>query len=277
MNEELIRPEFTEIDGLRIRYATSPKPSAQTVVLLSPWPESIYAYLPMWESLAGQFSLLALDLPGFGQSEGRPELMSTRTMAGFVARLLASFEIEAAHGIGPDIGTGALLWAAVEEPQAFRTITVGAGAATFPLKTEGLLKTFIEAGSTDPFRELDPAEVIAQSVGSIRNYDVPAIVRGDYLTSYGGDRFAQSVAYVQSYPADLQALAHHLPSLRTPVQILVGRDDPYGLAPDAEALDHQLPHSRLQVLACGHNAWEEEPVLYGEAIAEWVHGDHLRV
>ncbi len=269
-----LNPQFTTVDGLSIRYATSPRPGADTVVLLSPWPESIYAYLPMWSALAEQFSLVAIDLPGFGQSEGRADLMSTRAMGEFIVRLIATFDIDQPHAVGPDIGTGALLWAAVTHPDAFRSLVIGAGAATFPLQVDGLLKTFIDAGSIAPFKELNPADVISQSIGSMKNYDVPAIVREDYTKSYSGDRFAQSVAYVQSYPSDLEALTPRLPSLTTPVQILVGRDDPYGLAADAERLDQQLSHSRLQMFPTGHNVWEEAPVAYAAAIIAWVHGGH---
>ena len=276
-DRDLIRPEFTTLDGLAIRYATSPKPGAETVVLLSPWPESIYAYLPTWQRLAERFSLVAVDLPGFGQSQGRPDLLSTRGMGEFVIRMISSFDIDVPHAVGPDVGTGALLWAAVTHPEAFSSIVVGAGGATFPLQVDGLLKTFIEAGSIEPFKELDPADVIRQSVGAIKNYDVPTIVRDDYVKSYSGDQFAQSVAYVQSYPSDLEALAPRLPSLETPVQILVGRDDPYGLASDAQLLDQRLSHSELHVFPTGHNAWEEDPAAYAGAIIDWVNGGYLQV
>ena len=277
VGDDLIRPAFTTVDGLTIRYATTPKEGAETVVLLSPWPESIYAYLPMWQRLAEQFSLLAVDLPGFGQSQGRPDLMSTRAMGEFVIRLLSSFDVDLPHAVGPDVGTGALLWAAVAHPEAFRSIVIGGGGATFPLQVDGLLKTFIDAGSIEPFKQLDPADVINQSIGTIKNYDVPAIVRDDYLKSYSGARFAQSVAYVQSYPSDLEALAPELPSLRTPVQVLVGRDDPYGLASDAALLNQKLTHSRLHTFPTGHNAWEEDPAAYADAIIEWVNGGYRGV
>jgi pimeloyl-ACP methyl ester carboxylesterase len=273
---DLIKPDFTTLDGLRIRYARSPKPGAETVLLLSPWPESIYAYLPTWRRLAEQFALVAVDLPGFGQSQGRPELMSTRAMGEFLLRFMASLDVQQPHAVGPDIGTGALLWAAVSDPEAFRSIVIGAGAATFPLQVAGILETFIDAGSIEPFKQLDPAEIISPSLGAINNYDVPTIVREDYLKSYSGDRFAQSVAYVQSYPSDLEALSPKLPSLRTSVQILVGRDDPYGLASDAEVLDQRLTHSRLRVFPTGHNAWEEDPAGYADAIIDWVNGDYRR-
>ena len=275
--DDLIKPGFMTVDGLRIRYATSPRRGADAVILLSPWPESIYAYLPTWQRLAEQFSLVAVDLPGFGQSQGRADLMSPRAMGEFVIGLISSFDVDRPHAVGPDIGTGALLWAAVTHPEAFRSIIVGAGGATFPLHVDGLLKTFIDAGSIDPFKDLDPAEVINQSVASIKNYDVPTIVRDDYVKSYSGDRFAKSVAYVQRYPSDLEALAPKLPALKVPVQILVGRDDPYGLASDARALDETLGHSRLQIFPTGHNAWEEDPAAYADAIIDWVNGGYRGV
>lgn len=276
-NDDLIKPTFTTLDGLTIRYATSKKPGADAVILLSPWPESIYAYLPTWQRLAEHFSLFAIDLPGFGQSQGRADLMSPRAMGEFVIGLIASFDVDRPHAVGPDVGTGALLWAAVTHPEAFSSIVVGAGGATFPLHVDGLLKTFIDAGSIEPFKDLDPADVINQSVASIKNYDVPTIVRDDYVKSYSGDRFAKSVAYVQRYPSDLEALAPELPSLETPVQILVGRDDPYGLASDARALDATLGHSRLQIFPTGHNAWEEDPAAYADAIIAWVNGGYRGV
>jgi pimeloyl-ACP methyl ester carboxylesterase len=78
------------------------------------------------------------------------------------------------------------------------------------------------------------------------------------------------VPYVRSYPEDLAALAPLLPELRTPVQIIVGRDDPYGLADDAEALNRELPDSRLDVLNTGHCAWEEDPVRYAMITTDWI-------
>ena len=55
------------------------------------------------------------------------------------------------HAVGPDVGTGALLFAAARHPEAFRSLVVGAGAATFPLHVDGALKDFIDAPSVDDF------------------------------------------------------------------------------------------------------------------------------
>jgi pimeloyl-ACP methyl ester carboxylesterase len=272
-----LQPEVIDLDGLKIRHARSERPDAETLVLLSPWPESIYAYDPVWNRLAKRFSLLAMDLPGFGQSEGRPELFSAHAAAGVVVRLLSTLGIDSAHAVGPDVGTPVLLWAAVISPSTFSSLTVGGGAATFPLEIDGLLKTFVDAGSVDSFRALAPSDVIAQVLDSIPGYDAPQIVRDDYLASYAGDRFAESVAFVQAYPQDLKALAPKLATLETPVQILVGQDDPYGLVADGQILDGQLKHSRIQILATGHNAWEEDPDGYGDAVIAWASGGYLNI
>ncbi len=272
LDDVLFEPKFTVHDGLRIRYVASRKPSAESVMLLSPWPESIYAFIRMWPRLSERFSLAAVDLPGFGQSDGRADLMSPRRMGDFIVDIAAELGLGQPHAVGPDIGTGALLFAAATHPRAFRSLIVGAGAATFPLHVDGALKAFIDAASIEDFRGADPGAIIRGAISSIRNYDVPDEVRDDYVESYSGERFLDSIAYVRNYPADLAGLSPRLAGISTPVQIIVGRDDPYGLAADAKLLHEQLPHSRLDVFDCGHNAWEEEPVRYSSVVTDWVKG-----
>jgi pimeloyl-ACP methyl ester carboxylesterase len=63
---------FHTVDGVRVRCAESTSLSAPTILLTSPWPESVYAFARVWASLAAVARLVAVDLPGFGQA-GRPE------------------------------------------------------------------------------------------------------------------------------------------------------------------------------------------------------------
>ena len=84
-----IEQQFCTIDGLRIRYADTGGSDKPVVLLTSPWPESIFAFAPMWSTLAQDARLYAIDLPGFGASERRQELMSPRAMAEFLSRLFS--------------------------------------------------------------------------------------------------------------------------------------------------------------------------------------------
>jgi pimeloyl-ACP methyl ester carboxylesterase len=274
VNEITMSPQFVTHEGLNIRYVESKKIGAETALLLSPWPESLYAFAPVWPFLTEAFSVVALDLPGFGQSEGKSDLMSPRAMGTFVVGLAASLGLVRPHAVGPDVGTAAMLFAAADHPGAFKSIVVGAGSGTFPLIVDGVLKAFIETESIEDFRGIDSDEVINGVADGINNYDVPAFVRQDYLESYSGGRLFDSIEYVRQYPKDLATLAPTLSNIRTPVQIIVGRDDAYGLAADAGRLNEELPTSKLDILNCGHCVWEEEAASYGGIIADWIETSH---
>jgi pimeloyl-ACP methyl ester carboxylesterase len=77
MSKHAIHPQFRIIDGVSIRFAESGLRDDHAL-LLSPWPESLYAFEPTWFRLAQHAHLVAIDLPGFGRSERSNELMSPR-------------------------------------------------------------------------------------------------------------------------------------------------------------------------------------------------------
>ncbi|HEV2749304.1 MAG TPA: alpha/beta hydrolase [Gemmatimonadales bacterium] len=262
------------IDGLKIRYATGGRGGGdERVVFLSPWPESIFAFAPMWGGLAKQVEVLAIDLPGFGRSEARDDLFGPQKMGEFIAKAIDAFGLTAVHAVGLDVGTPSLLFAALARPELFRSLIVGAGAATYPLAVEGVLKSMIEAPALPP---LNAGEVIGGFLGSMRGYAVPRFVRDDYLASYEGDRLTRSAALVRAYPKDLASLAPHLASITVPVAIVVGRNDPYGLARDAELLRERLPHARLDILEAGHCFWEERAPEFEAIVTQWVSGGFRR-
>jgi pimeloyl-ACP methyl ester carboxylesterase len=238
-------------------------------VLFSPWPESIFAFAPVWEGLTKQFEVLALDLPGFGRSEAREDLFAPERMGEFIAKAIDAFGLTSVHAIGLDVGSPSVLFSTLARPELFRSLVVGAGASTYPLVAEGALKAMIEAVALPP---LNAAEVIASFVSSIRGYAVPRFVRDDYLASYEGDRLTRSAALVRAYPKDLAALSPRLASIKLPVAIVVGRNDPYGLARDAALLCERLPHARLDILEAGHCVWEERAPEFESIVTQWVNG-----
>jgi pimeloyl-ACP methyl ester carboxylesterase len=258
------------IDGLKIRYATDGK-GDEKLVLFSPWPESIFAFASIWSGLTKQFEVFAFDLPGFGRSEARDDLFAPQTMGEFIAKALDAFGLTSIHGVGLDIGSPSALFAAIARPELFRSLIVGAGASTYPLVVEGSLKSMIEAEALPP---LNAVNVVGGFLRAIRGYSVPRFVRDDYLASYEGDRLTRSASLVRAYPKDLAALAPHLASIEVPVAIVVGRNDPYGLARDAALLRDRLPHARLDVLEAGHCVWEERAPEFESIVTQWVNGGY---
>jgi pimeloyl-ACP methyl ester carboxylesterase len=270
-----ISPEFTTIDGLRIRYAARPKKGAETVLLFSPWPESLLAFMPIWDVLAPEFSLLAVDLPGFGLSESRPELMSPRTMGQFLIQLNAHFSLTQPYAIAPDVASPSVLFAEAIQAGTFRSLFIGSGACSFPLIVSGVLRQIIEAESLDVFRAMDTEAIVLNSLSEIKPYvTLPDFVVADYLAAAANGRFVEAMNFVRAYKTDLPVLAPQLPGIATPVHIISGRRDPNVPVADAEALHKQLPNSSLTVLECGHYTWEEEATAYGQLALDWLKGGY---
>jgi pimeloyl-ACP methyl ester carboxylesterase len=257
-------------DGLTIRYAASEGGADETVLLLNPWPESLFAWETIWSRLAQIARLIAIDLPGFGQSERRADLLSPRAMGGFLLRLIDEWGIGHPHVVGPDVGTGAVLFAASEDVDLFPSAVVGSGGASVPLEVTGALKEIIEAPDLSGLRAADGRDIVAGALGGIEHHTLPEAVREDYLASYAGDRFVESAAYVRSYPADLPVLAERLGDIRTPVQIIAGRHDPLVPPSNAEFLHARLGDSKLDILDTGHYTWEDGADDYFELTRSWI-------
>jgi len=263
-----IRTKYRTIDGLTIRYAESEERDAHAL-LLCPWPESLFAFEPTWTRLAEHAHLVAVDLPGFGHSQGRSDLFSPRAMGEFVIRIADAFGLERPHAVGPDIGTGALLFAAALHPGRLRSITIGSGGSAFPLQLGGVLQEWIEAPSLEPYRQIDPKEIVAFAIGTLERYSPSDAARQDYLTAYDGERFVESMGYVRAYPTELSILRDLLPQIDTPVQIIAGGRDAVVPPVNAEFLHARLPKSKLDIIDAGHFTWEDAADEYASIITTW--------
>ena len=56
----LIQPKTITVGGLSVRYAEGGQ-DGPDAILMSPWPESVYAFEPAWPHLAATAHLVAID------------------------------------------------------------------------------------------------------------------------------------------------------------------------------------------------------------------------
>jgi pimeloyl-ACP methyl ester carboxylesterase len=268
-----IQMQFRVIDGLTVRFAQSEDRGAHAL-LLSPWPESLLAFEPMWARLAGHAHLVAIDLPGFGHSQRRDALLSPRAMGEFIIRAADAFGLDNPHVVSPDVGTAASLFAAALYPGRLRSLVVGSGGAAVPLQLGSLLKNWVESTDLKGFRSADPRQIVAGALTGIERHALPDSIREDYLSSYEGDRFVESMRYVRTYPTELPALRDLLPKIQTPVQIIAGRHDTAVPPVNAEFLHDRLPHSKLDVIDAGHFTWEDAANEYAVLVSTWWGGGY---
>jgi len=228
----------------------------------------------MWVRLAEHTHLVAIDLPGLGHSQRRDALLAPRAMAEFLIRAADAFELKHPHVIAPDVGTAAALFAAAAYPVRFRSLVVGGGVTAVPLQLGGWLKDWVEAPDLDTFRRANPRLIVAGVLADIRRYALPDSIREDYLSSYQGNRFAESMRYLRSYPSELPALAGLLPQVQTPVQIIAGAHDLVVPSANAVFLAQRLPHNKLDVIDAGHFTWEDAADEYAALVTSWWDGGY---
>src|SRR3954464_13033779 len=174
-----IEPKFRTVDGVRIRYADSGGPHERTVLLTSPWPERVYAFAPIWATLAEHARLFAVDLPGFGASERVDDLLSPRAMGRFLVRLIAEAELGRPHIVAPDVGTSAALFAAAAHPQRIASVIVGTGGAAVPLQLREPLKSWVLDPDLENYRRMDPRAIVGAAIDTIAG-GVSDDIRADY-------------------------------------------------------------------------------------------------
>jgi pimeloyl-ACP methyl ester carboxylesterase len=212
-----------------------------------------------------------------GSSCRHPASSSLRRVSAFSASIIraaGAFALEHPHVIGPGTGTAAGLFAAALHPGRLRSLVAGSGAAAVPLQLGGGLKDWVQAPDLERYRSVDPRQIVTSALASIERHALPDSVREDYLSSYDGDRFVESMRYVRAYPAELPALRDLLPQMQTPVQIIAGRRDTAVPPVNAEFLHQRLPHSKLDLLDAGHFTWEDAADAYVALVTTWWGGGY---
>src|SRR6185312_13805148 len=136
-----------------------------------------------------------------------------------------------------------------------------------PLDLGEPLRSRVLDPDLDAYRRTDPAQTVNTALDTIAG-GIPDDIRADYVASYQGDRYVESMRYVRAYPQELPELAELLPKITTPVTIVNGRHDRVVPLANAEFLDERLPNSRLAVIDAGHFVWEEAPAEYASIILD---------
>ena len=266
---------FRVCEGARVRYADTKKHSDTVVLMLAPWPETLWAYRRIWGQVTAVGRVVALDMPGFGHSDQPEELIKPDAMGYFLARLIDEWDLGTPHIVGPDVGTAAALFLAARAPEKVTSLTLGGGAVLFPIEAGGALQGLIEAPSLDDVRQLDARVNISAADESAAPQVLEPEVHEDYVSAYDLGRFAESARFVRHYQVQNQVLQGLLPSIRTPAQVVAGDHDDIVPWSNNQYLADILPNcGQAHALDAGHYAWEEAAGEYGRLVAEWVAGGY---
>ena len=242
-------PTRTEtLGGRQIRLAEAGPADAPLVVLLSPFPESILSFAGSWETLTENFRVLAIDLPGFGASEGDRNDMSPRALGDHLATFFEELDLRNIHLVAPDVGMGAALAYAVHHDHRLASMAVGHGpGAPGPFKLAMMIGLLAKSGvmrSSTAMLGAGPLIAFSAKIGKIRSRSNPAQV-DDYKRAYSG-RAGEVIHWFEDFRLKAAELAKDVGQIDIPTLVFWGDLDVLFDPSNAEQLHSALPKSELR-------------------------------
>lgn len=273
-----------DANGIKIFYREAGSPNAPTLLLLHGFPTSSHMFRDLIPRLAGQFHLVAPDLPGFGQSDMPNRAQYSYTFAN-IADTIAAFT----EKIGLkkfaiyifDYGAPVGLRMALKYPERITAIISQNGNAY----EEGL------SNGWDPIRAYwkEPSQANRDALRAFLKpetttfqytYGVPdpGLVSPDgrslddfYLSRPGADEvqldlFKDYATNVALYPKFQEYFRKHQP----PLLAVWGKHDPFFLPAGAEAYKRDLPKGEIHFVDTGHFALETHADYIADAIRSFL-------
>ena len=91
-------------------------------------------------------NLVALDLPGFGRSEGGYEHMSFEAQSAFLEAFIDAQELEDVHVVAPDIAMPVALHYVIHRKHKVKSLMVGDGPAILPSADGSFIRRIVGSG-----------------------------------------------------------------------------------------------------------------------------------
>ncbi|RVW06053.1 alpha/beta fold hydrolase [Rhodococcus spongiicola] len=262
----MMRFERQTVDGQDLRIARVHNGDRPTVVMTNAFPQSIRCWESLWERLADNVDLLAVDLPGFGRSTGSGSVMRPSAQSDVLLKLLDVNGIDQIFLIGPDIGVPVSLWLASSRPERLLGLNIYDGPGTWPSDFGPALKAATRSrlvrwfGSRPPMRRmLMKQNFNAATAAGYHHFTPSADAVEEYRTiCFDPEKHRNAFDFLGSYAAELPVLEKRLPSVSIPVLITWGAHDQFVRTSNAERLHDLLPNSELTVFdGAGHFSHED--------------------
>jgi len=244
---------WAEVDGIRVRYARRGPEGGVPVLFLHGYGGDLGNWLFNLDALAATAPVIALDLPGHGQSDARLPGTSLAELSAFVDAFLAQIGVDRVHVVGHSLGGAIGAQLALDHPQRVASLALinaaGLGAEINADYTRG----FASAASRRELKPVveqlfaDPSLASRQMVDDLLKYKRMDGV-GELLDALQGALFANGR---QAETPGLRLAERDVPLL-----VVWGAQD--RVIPVAHA-GHAPPRATVQVLeGAGHMAMMEQ-------------------
>lgn len=273
-----------DVDGLKLFYREAGDPALPTVLLLHGFPSASHMFRDLIPELAGQFHVVAPDLPGFGMTEqpARDQFgYNFENITNVVDRFTEVLGLDKFAIYVFDYGAPVGFRMAVKHPERITAIVTQNGNTY----VEGVSEAFapVQAYWNEPTQAnrdalrgfLAPETTLFQYTHGVAD---PEIVSPDgrnlddfYLARPGNDEIQLDLLLdYQNNVALYETIQAYLRTHQPPLLAIWGRNDPFFIPAGAEAFKRDLPAADIRFVESGHFALETHAAEIGAAMREFL-------
>ena len=233
LDEDIFSSVTTEVDGVDLHYVTGG--NGPPVVLVHGWPQTWYEWQNVMPELAEDYTVVAPDLRGAGDSEVTPAGYDKRTMAEDIRGIVEKLDGERIDFVGHDIGGMVGYAYANEYPDTLRSYTI----LDVPLPgIEPIWSMILQSSESWHFGFHATPELPETLVGEnlelylsdffARMANDPLAITGESLDAYvdaysDPENLRAGFEYYRAFPADIRQNNHYSNTkLQMPVLALGG-------------------------------------------------------
>lgn len=245
---------WTTVNGIKVRHARRGPAQGVPVLFIHGFGGDLGNWLFNLDAIAEVAPVIALDLPGHGQSDPLLPGATLSSLAGFVASFLDAIDVPRVHAVGHSMGGAIATRLALEQPTRVASLTLVNSAGLGPEINAAYIEGFVAAASRRELKPVveqlfaDPSLVTRQLVDELLKYKrldgVPELLGTLGRTLFGGGRQAEQPAL-------------ELEGSGIPITVVWGEAD--RIIPARHA-DNAPPGAKVSVLpGAGHMAMMEKP------------------
>jgi pimeloyl-ACP methyl ester carboxylesterase len=261
------------VGGRRLRFVRAGAGSA--VILIHGFGSSLYTWKDLIPALAARHDTIALDLPGFGESE-RPADLSLEDLPRAVIGLMDRLGIARAALVGNSLGgaTAAIVAATAPGRVSRLVLLDAAGFNVEPQARPGTVR--LATSWAAPVLGLLPGKrlIVERSLRQVFHDD--ALVTEERVSEYlASVQRPGTFAALRSLGASLgerpSRVAEALPAITAPTLVVWGDDDRWIPLAHADRFVAAIAGARKVVIpACGHVPQEEKPAEVARVLLEFL-------
>ena len=249
------------IDGLNINYID--EGSGEVVVLLHGWGSNITLFQSMTKLLSSKYRVIAMDMPGFGESDEPSTPWNVDNYVDFVIKFLKNFDVKSAVFLGHSFG-GRVIIKMFERkslPFEITKIILADSAGVKPKKTlkqKAKIKTYKIGKAVLNFAPVkalfpDALDKLRSKSGSADYNAASPVMRQTLVRVVNED------------------LTHIFPKVTPPTLLIWGENDTATPVSDACLMEKLMPDAGKVVFSnCGHYSFLEKQFEFNRVLASFM-------